>query len=223
MSLSSNFNALKTKLKPESLESSKECMSLVDWDEGRLIAACLGDESVSADGQTGSSLRAMAICEFVRRHRDWIFRLSYRLMHHVQDAEDVTQDVLVRAIKNLHRCDRDRSVRPWLTTITVNCCKTALKKRARQPRIYEELPISTLENHSRIGDDLGEELQRALDTLNPNYKTCFVLFYLQEHSCDEISTIMEVPIGTIKTWLYRARHELMTHLGRRNIWPEKIG
>ncbi len=181
------------------------------WDDRRLIAACLAH-------------RREAVAEFVRRHRQNVYGLCYRRLCHQQDAEDVAQEVLFRAIRNLHRCDPERDFKPWLTTIAVNCCKTALRKRSRVPQPMMEMESMTFPQTDHRGSrhDLAEELQKALDELKPNYKTCFVLFYLQELSCEEIAASMNTPVGTIKTWLYRARHELMGLLSRRQITPENI-
>ncbi len=181
------------------------------WDDRQLITACLEQ-------------RRDAVVEFVRRYRQNVYGLSLRMLGHSQDAEDVTQEVLFRALRNLHRCDLDRDFKPWLTTIAVNCCKTAMRKRRRVP-----LPTEDLEGNRKgqldvdaSRNELAEELQKALELLKPNQKACFILFYQQELSCEEISTIMDTPIGTIKTWLFRARQEMMTMLSRRQITPEKI-
>jgi RNA polymerase sigma-70 factor (ECF subfamily) len=68
--------------------------------------------------------------------------------------------------------------------------------------------------------DLGEELQIALSELRDEYRTCFVLFYQQNQSCQEIAEIMNCPEGTIKTWLHRARKELAESLKRRGVVTE---
>ena len=67
--------------------------------------------------------------------------------------------------------------------------------------------------------ELAEELQRALSVLKPDYRECFVLFYQQELSIEEISEVLGSPPGTIKTWLYRARKILAEELERRGVGP----
>lgn len=177
-------------------------------DEGELVRRCL-----SGDGQ---GLRA-----FVERFQGAIFGLCYRMLRHRQDAEDVTQDVFVRAFRNLESWDRSRPLKPWLFAIAANRCRTALGNRSRRPVPGEfkgEAEASATDQRSAA--ELSEELQIALDTLREEYRLCFVLFYEQELSCAEIGQVVGSPQGTVKTWLRRARKELAEYLRRRGIGIE---
>ena len=160
-----------------------------------------------------------AIRRFVGRFERVVFGLCLRMLTHRQDAEDVTQESLVRIVRNLHRWDSSRPFLPWMTAIAANRCRTHLTRRARRPMgtLAEPDTTAMVDSDSR---ELREELQLAIDQLREEYRNCFELFYLQEQSCAEISELVGVPEGTVKTWLHRARKELADALRRRGFTPE---
>ena len=176
-------------------------------DDGILVRGCLAGNV--------DSLHA-----FVQRFQSAVFGLCFRMLSHREDAEDVSQEVFLRAIRNLSQWDAERPLAPWLLTIAANRCRTWLSQRARR-----DLPAEFAESVAdpSIGEprlDLAEELQLALDRLREEYRLCFVLYHLNEMSLAEIAEITGSPPGTIKTWLRRARSELADHLQRRSIVPQ---
>jgi len=177
-------------------------------DEAELVRRCLARES-------------SALQTFVERFQGAIYGLCYRMLGHCHDAEDVTQDVLLRALRSLDRWDPGRPLKPWLFTIAANRCRTALASRARRPVLSELNAEQTLAATAEpAAADLGEELETALTRLREEYRLCFVLFHQQELSCAEIGEILGCPQGTVKTWLHRARRELAAHLRRRGFVNE---
>ena len=83
-----------------------------------------------------------AMQEFVDRFRGQVFGLCYRMLGQREDAEDATQETMVRVCKNLQRWDQNRAFEPWLLTIAGNRCRTRLAKRMRRPKnITLEHPI----------------------------------------------------------------------------------
>lgn len=157
-----------------------------------------------------------AVRAFVGRYQQRIFGLCFRMLGHREDAEDVTQEVLLRIVRNLHRWDAERPLIPWLMTIAVNRCRTALQQRSRLPS-PSEFVEQTATKPCRENPELAEELQLALSQLREEYRTCFILFHQQELGCAEISEILRCPEGTVKTWLHRARRDLATLLRRRGV------
>lgn len=159
-----------------------------------------------------------APARFVEQFQHVVFSLCLRMLHHRQDAEDVAQETFLRALRSIHRVDLERPVRPWLLGIAANRCRTALGRR-RQP---QENPLA-IETHAdprpplSDPDDLASELARALDSLRPEYRAVFVLFHQQGLPYEDISAALNRPIGTIKTWLHRARAQMADHLSRRGV------
>ena len=148
---------------------------------------------------------------FVERFQQPVFGLCLRMLRHRQDAEDVAQESLVRAVRNLHRWDQVRPLLPWLMTITANRCRTALERRSRRPISTEVTAEPTTTDQPERKGEIAEEINLALEELRDEYRECFVLFYQGELGCAEIGEVMGRPVGTVKTWLHRARHQVAEH------------
>ncbi len=159
-----------------------------------------------------------ALREFVDLFQQQVFALCFRMLGHRQDAEDTAQESLMRAVRYLKSWDSSQPLRPWVLKIAANRCRTALGKRAKRPVSVAILPDEGVAPAtSQIG--LAEELERGLTFLKDRQRECFVMFYQQELSIHEISQVMDVPEGTIKTWLHRSRKQLAQHLMLRGIQP----
>lgn len=173
-----------------------------------LIRRCLsGDEA--------------AIRQLVERYQNIVYRVCYRMMGQREDAEDVAQETLLRAIRSLATYDQTRAFEPWLLTIAGNRCRTALAARGRR-REGSEL-------HEAFADPAGdvlsarqleEEVAWVLKGMRTEYRTALVLFHQQERSYLEMAEILGRPVGTIKTWVHRARQELLQQLRSRGILQE---
>lgn len=176
-------------------------------DEGELVRGCL----------TGN---ADAFRAFVQRFQSAVFGLCFRMLSHREDAEDVAQEVFLRAYRSLGQWDSARPLKPWLLTIAANRCRTWLLSRKRRdlPAEFAENVADPSAGSTRL--DLAEELQLALDGIREEYRLCFVLYHLNELNLADIATIVGSPEGTVKTWLRRARQELAEHLQRRSILPQ---
>lgn len=175
--------------------------------EAELVRRCL-------DGEPG------AVRTFVERYQGMVFGLCYRMLSHREDAEDVAQEVFVRAIRHLAGWDSERRLKPWLLTIAANRCRTELRKRSRLPVLTEFEAESAHVEPDGESLALSEEIQRAVDGLPESHRTCFILFYQQGLSCAEVAEVMAHPVGTIKIWLHRARRELAGALRRRGVVHE---
>lgn len=160
--------------------------------------------------------------ELVERFRGQVFGLCYRMLGQRQDAEDAAQETFVRVLKNLHRWDSTRDFEPWLLAIAGNRCRTALALRMKrsgvQPLVEDSVAESGLDLQAARG--LAEEVQLALGRLRHEYREAFVLFHEQERSYAEIAEIMQCPVGTVKTWIHRARLEMMQFLKGRGVGLE---
>jgi RNA polymerase sigma-70 factor (ECF subfamily) len=154
----------------------------------------------------------------IEHYQGVVFGLCFRMLGHRQDAEDVMQETFIRALRAFSGFDQDRALRPWLLGIAANRCRTALARRSRRPALVEARDDWP---DRRAGladpDDLAGELERGLALLRPEYRLVFALFHEQSLPYEEISQATGRPVGTIKTWLHRARAALADHLSRRGI------
>jgi RNA polymerase sigma-70 factor (ECF subfamily) len=158
--------------------------------------------------------------QLMQRFRDRVFGLCYRMLGQRQDAEDVVQETFVRAVRSLTSWDQHRDFEPWLFQIAANRCRTLLSRRSRRPNL-QPLYDSSPEDRSHIQnvdrDALAEEMRRVLDAMRPEWRNAFCLFHESELSYAEISDRLECPMGTVKTWVHRARAELVRQLQSREV------
>jgi RNA polymerase sigma-70 factor (ECF subfamily) len=156
--------------------------------------------------------------KIVREYQDRIFRLSYSMMGNRAAAEEMTQEVLVRVWRGLPGFRSDSSLSTWIYAITRNVCLTALGRR--------ELPVESLEEPAarRAADRRGAaewfvpespDAAVLLERLPAKYRQVVALFYMQEKSYDEVARMLSLPIGTVKTYLFRARKSLAAELARK--------
>ncbi|MES1213152.1 MAG: RNA polymerase sigma factor [Singulisphaera sp.] len=164
---------------------------------------------------------AAAATELVARFERPVFALCYRMLGQREDAEDVTQESFVRALRSLKSWDNAREFAPWLMAIAGNRCRTLLAARARRPRAASEVErVEDTTPPPEAARHLAEEVERALAGIRPEYRQAFVMFHEQEMSYGEIAEAMGCPLGTIKTWVHRARRELVEQLRTREVLSE---
>jgi RNA polymerase sigma-70 factor (ECF subfamily) len=161
----------------------------------------------------------LAVRELVERHEGIVFRLCLRMLGCRHDAEDVAQETFVRAVRSMGRWDASRPLVPWLLAIAANRCRTALGKR--RDLLVDQLVMA--ESHASPADghlgaaDLCEEVELALAEIRDEYRQAFCLFHTEELAYAEIAQVLDVPLGTVKTWVHRARKELAIILRRRGV------
>jgi RNA polymerase sigma factor (sigma-70 family) len=164
-----------------------------------------------------------AVGTLVGRFQAEVFGLCVRLLNHRQDAEDVSQEVFLRVFRSLRGWDPSRPLKPWVMGITVNRCRTWLAARVRRPELADYLQDTVA---GPADDDSGEllrEIRDALAELRLEYRTVFVLFHEQGQPYEEIAAALGRPVGTIKTWLHRARLEVLGRLRRRGMVADEDG
>ena len=136
-----------------------------------------------------------------------------------QDAEDAAQETFVRVLRSLPAWDRSREFEPWLLAIAGNRCRTMLAARKRIPTtglVGEDQLIDRTTDGSSLRS-LREEVQLALLRLRPEYREAFILFHENELSYDQIAEAIRRPLGTVKTWIHKARQQLMAQLRQREV------
>jgi RNA polymerase sigma-70 factor (ECF subfamily) len=176
-------------------------------DEAGLVRRCLrGDPN--------------AVRDLVDGFHGQVYGLCLRILNHRHDAEDVTQEVFLRVFRSLKRWDAARPLKPWIMGITINRCRTWLAQRARRPEIVDYLQDVARTPPQDDAAELAREIQDALCDLRPEYRSVFLLFHEQGQPYEDIAVILDRPVGTIKTWLHRARLEVLDRLQRRGMVSE---
>ncbi|MFZ0040604.1 MAG: sigma-70 family RNA polymerase sigma factor [Solirubrobacteraceae bacterium] len=155
--------------------------------------------------------------QLVQRHRDVVFRVASRIVG-TDHADDVSQDAFLRAFHRLGRFRGDSSFRTWLLQITQNAALNELQRsRRRQTEDGEasdpvdpdrtRQPASELERRER-----QQRLETKLGLLRDEYRSLLVLRDLEGLSYSEIAEVLEMPLGSVKGRLHRARGELIALL-----------
>jgi RNA polymerase sigma factor (sigma-70 family) len=162
----------------------------------------------------------VAVRGLVEQFQSDVFGLCVRILGHRHDAEDVCQEVFLRIFRSLHRWDRQRPLRPWIMGIAVNRCRTWLGQRAIRPDLIAYIQDTAESRPTDESAELTRELAAAVESLRPTYRAVFVMFHEQGQPYEEIALAMKHPVGTIKTWLHRARIELMARLRERGMVPD---
>lgn len=149
--------------------------------------------------------------EQFRQYEAYLYRMAYVYVKNEQDALDVMQETAYRAYKNYHTLQNPQHFKTWVTRIVINCAIDCIRKsKAALPLedYAEKLPeLSHSEEQNII---LSTTLQQLMDALNPTEKSVVLLKYYEQYTFKEISEILALPTGTVKSLLYRALHKLRT-------------
>ncbi len=159
-----------------------------------------------------------AFSELVRRHQHRVYNLSLRYMRDSNRAEDMAQEAFLKGFRLLKGFRGDCSFSTWMYKVTGSVCLTEIRKRKKRGEV-ELKPVreSSYVSTKAQDNDEADLVRRCVTRLPEKYAAIVTLYYLDEMPYKEIAKIMEIPIGTLKTWMFRARKEL------RVIVQEELG
>ena len=191
-------------------------VSYADKDDKQLVILCRrGDERAAR--------------ELVDRFQRPVFSIIFRMVRDREKAEDLAQETFVRTFNNLDRYDRSYKFSSWLFKIAYNLTIDHLRKKELDVVSIQGAPDALTQDQQAATSialqtsderpdelfearELGSEIEIAIERLRPEYRTAILLRHVEGHSYEEISAIMDVPLGTVKTYIHRARGELKTEL-----------
>jgi RNA polymerase sigma-70 factor (ECF subfamily) len=187
-----------------------------------LELANLPDADVAALANQG---REAAFRELVRRYERPVFSLIYRMVRDRETAEDLAQDTFVKVLNHIDRYRPEFKFSSWVFKIANNVAIDHLRRRQLDTVSIEGSPhaataaeaeASALDVRSRgespleeiESRELGTAIERAIARLRPEYRACILLRHVEGRSYEEIAATLDLPLGTVKTYIHRARHEL---------------
>jgi RNA polymerase sigma-70 factor (ECF subfamily) len=162
---------------------------------------------------------ARAFTTLVDRHLQPCLRFATRMLGSRQDAEDVTQEALLRAYRALATYDPRNSFRTWLFAILVNRCRTSLLQRSRYVRRVltdNDALQGILSGDEALSTELRIELERALATLDPDQREAFLLKHVEQLGYDEMASVTGAGVSALKMRVKRACERLQELLGEVN-------
>lgn len=176
-----------------------------------------------ADAGASSDVQESGIptwAEIVDRHSDRVYRLAYRLTGNQHDAEDLTQEVFVRVFRSLHTYTPG-TFEGWLHRITTNLFldQTRRKQRIRFESLGED--VARIASLARSGEAIttdgmfDADVENALSSLPPDFRVAVVLCDIEGLSYEEISEILDVKMGTVRSRISRGRSMLRASLAHR--------
>ena len=161
-----------------------------------------------------------AFAEIVERYGTRVYNLALRITNDRDAANDCAQEAFIRAYRALAQYDQNLPLQPWLLRIVTNTSLNHVQRWHAHEHPVEEMPDRAEpaelqpEAVAIRREELGEVLA-AMNALPARYRAALTLRHLHELSYEEIAHTLELPIGTVKTHLHRARAALLTELHRR--------
>lgn len=175
----------------------------------------LTDEELISRFQNGD---ARAFDQIIYRFKDRLIIFVYRFLGNQERAEDIVQDTFMKVYTHKHSYREIAKFSTWLYTIAGNLARTELRKMKRRKTYslselsYDdkeyEIPVIKDPSNSLEKRNIGKNIQVALNELPPDFKTMIILRDIQELSYEDISRIVGVPIGTVKSRINRGRLKL---------------
>jgi RNA polymerase sigma-70 factor (ECF subfamily) len=166
-----------------------------------------------------------AFADIVEIYSNSIFQLGYRMLGNRHEAEDIAQEAFIRAYVNIKSFNQDLKFSTWLFRIATNLCIDRIRKK--KPDYYLDAEVSgtdgltmysQLSSNSPLPEneleslELHETVQKEILRLPEKYRSVIVLKYMEELSLNEISEILDMPLGTVKTRIHRGREALRQQL-----------
>ncbi len=146
-----------------------------------------------------------AFSDLVRRHERRVYNIAYRMLGGVEDARDATQEAFLACYRRLGSFRGDAAFTTWLHRIAVNASYDALRRRKGLPLGLEEAPEPP-PSPDHAEETAGTiDTQRALLRVGPEHRAVLVLHDVRGLAYEQVADILEVPVGTVKSRLHRAR------------------
>ncbi len=162
-----------------------------------------------------------AFALLVQRHQRCIFNLSLRMLQDYEDASEVTQEAFLAAWQGLPSFRGEARFATWLYRIAYRCCLRQLERRKRerdlQAVIEAEQILEGMHKEKQVEDilelsDRQAMVREQMEHLPSQYRMVLILRHLQEMTYEEMAAVLSMPVGTIKTHLFRARNLLKERL-----------
>jgi RNA polymerase sigma-70 factor (ECF subfamily) len=175
------------------------------------------DEVLVRRFQEGS---AAAFEMLVERHGSRVYNLCLRVLGDPEEAADASQDAFLAALRKLHTFRGEAAFTTWMHRVTVNACYDSLRRKRRRPLLHmvtdetddRPEPAPTVPDHADQVE-LSVDVERALREVPEEFRVALVLADVQDLPYDQISAVLEIPVGTVKSRVFRGRAALGRALG----------
>ena len=183
------------------------------------------DEGLVQRFQEGN---AAAFEELVARHSTRVYNLCLRILGDPDEAADASQDTFLSALRKLHTFRGDAAFTTWLHRVTVNACYDSLRRKRRRPMLRvvtdedddrPEPSIPSPDHADRVV--LSIDVAAALTRIPEEFRIALVMADVEDLPYEEIASVLEIPVGTVKSRVFRGRAALGKALGARDGEPTR--
>lgn len=185
------------------------------------------DQEIVAWAQDGHE---GAYRELIRRYQRPVFSLVYRMVRDRELAEDLSQETFIKVLNHIDSYRPEHKFSSWIFKIANNAAIDHLRRKELDTLSLEGAPDAITQERQiatalQIGDraespldelearELGSQIEQAISQLRPEYRACIILRHVEGRPYEEIAAILDLPLGTVKTYIHRARGKLRDLLG----------
>lgn len=163
--------------------------------------------------------------KLMENYRGAIYNLLYKMVRNREETEDLVQEAFMKAFKALPSFNEEYAFSTWLYKIAINNCIDHMRKkrlktysinkpvRSKDGELNREFPDTSMSPDKKVlSDERSNIIGAAIDELPENYRTAILLRHKEERSYEEIAEILDIPLGTVKARIFRAREMLKKKL-----------
>ncbi|MDF2673415.1 MAG: polymerase, sigma-24 subunit, subfamily [Clostridiales bacterium] len=152
-----------------------------------------------------------AVVEWFGIRKDKYYRMGWSYLYNSYDIEDVFHGTIIKVYDNIHQLREERYFETWATSIFINECKKVLRERKRS------VDLENLEESAASEDTYIIEIKEHLINIEEIYREVIILKYISGYSQEEIAELLNIPIGTVKTRIYRGLKLLRKNMKREEL------
>ncbi len=174
-----------------------------------------------------------AFRDLVETYKKKVYYLALDMVRNPVDAEDVSQDVFLKVHRSFGTFKRDAKLGSWIYRITYNACIDHIRKRQVTPDAVEDdileartqaepaMPVSPSLDPARTAEAglLQDKINDALEKVSPQEKAVFLLRHYEDYMLKDIAKTLDLSVGSVKSYLFRAVKKLQKELGARGVAP----
>lgn len=170
-------------------------------------SALVDDQLLVAQTLSGQT---QAFGMLVERYDRAVYHLAYRTLRNQEEARDAAQEAFFKAFRSLRTFKPGSKFSTWIFAIAYHACcdRLSRKKRCANEELSDRADTAAGPEMQAIASDEARRLRAAIAALPEKYRTAITLYHLQGRQYDEIATVLGIPIGTVKTHLFRAKEQL---------------
>lgn len=170
-----------------------------------------------------------ALNQLYIKYEKYIYKICYNYTHSKEDALDLLQDVFIKILKGIKSFDENRPILPWIKRISVNTCIN-FKRKAKETISLDKVVTEdgqtlkeaiasqfNLENFI-LFQNTSEIINEEIAAIEDRFRLPLILRHKHEMTYDEIASYTNLPLGTVKTNIYRGRKQLKERLEKRGLW-----